>query len=73
MLRSVIDQILYGQKYIAGIMLESNLFPGNQKFSGSFEELKYGVSITDSCIGWQETEEILLAAAEDLRRYRKNK
>lgn len=72
-LRSVIDQILYGQENIAGIMLESNLFEGNQKFSGSFEELKYGVSITDSCIGWQETEEILLAAAEDLRRYRKKK
>jgi 3-deoxy-7-phosphoheptulonate synthase len=72
-LRSVIDQIIYGQSNISGIMLESNLFEGNQKYAGSFEELKYGVSITDSCIGWKETEEILLSAAEDLRRYRKNK
>ncbi len=71
--RSVIDQIIYGQTNISGIMLESNLFEGNQKYSGSLEELKYGVSITDSCIGWKETEEILLSAAEDLREYRKNK
>ncbi len=72
-LRSVIDQIIYGQSNISGIMLESNLFEGNQKYAGSFEELKYGVSITDSCIGWKETEEILLSAAEDLREYRKNR
>ena len=71
--RSVLDQVLHGQKNISGIMLESNLSPGNQKFTGNFDELKYGISITDSCIGWQETEEILLSAAEDLRRYRKNK
>jgi 3-deoxy-7-phosphoheptulonate synthase len=54
-------------------MMESNLFEGNQKFTGNFEELKYGVSITDSCISWQETEEILLSASEDLREYRKQK
>lgn len=72
-LRSVIDQIIYGQSNISGIMLESNLFEGNQKYAGSFEELKYGVSITDSCIGWKETEEILLSAAEYLREYRKKK
>ena len=46
---SVLDQVLYGQKNIAGIMMESNLFEGNQKFAGKFNDLKYGVSITDSC------------------------
>jgi 3-deoxy-7-phosphoheptulonate synthase len=71
--RSVLDQVLHGQKNIAGIMMESNLFEGNQKFTEKFDDLKYGVSITDSCIGWNETEEILLSAAEDLRNYRKNK
>ncbi len=70
---SVLDQVVHGQKNIAGIMMESNLIEGNQKFTGNFEDLKYGVSITDSCVGWQETEEILLSAAEDLRKYRENK
>ncbi|MEA1911064.1 MAG: 3-deoxy-7-phosphoheptulonate synthase [Spirochaetota bacterium] len=70
---SVMDQVLYGQKNIAGVMMESNLFEGNQKFTGCFGDLRYGVSITDSCIGWNETEELLLSAAEDLREYRKNK
>ena len=71
--RSVLDQVMHGQKNIAGIMIESNLIEGNQKFTGNFDDLKYGVSITDSCVGWQETEEILLSAAEDLRKYRENK
>ena len=70
---SVLEQVLYGQKNIAGIMMESNLFEGNQKFTGNFDDLKHGVSITDSCIGWNETESLLLSAAKDLRQYRKIK
>ncbi len=70
---SVLDQIIYGQKNIAGVMMESNLHEGNQKFTGNFDDLKYGVSITDSCIGWEETESLLLSAAEDLREHRKKK
>ncbi len=71
--RSVMDQVLHGQKNIAGVMIESNLFEGNQKYLGSLDSIKYGVSITDSCIGWNETEELLLSAAEDLKEYRKIK
>jgi 3-deoxy-7-phosphoheptulonate synthase len=71
--RSVLDQVLYGQKNIAGIMMESNIFEGNQKFTGNIADLKPGVSITDSCIGWDETEELLLSAAENLRVYRNTK
>ncbi len=71
--RSVMDQVLHGQKNIAGVMIESNLFEGNQKYTGSLDKIKYGVSITDSCIGWNETEELLLSAAEDLREYRAGK
>jgi 3-deoxy-7-phosphoheptulonate synthase len=47
-------------------MLESNLFEGNQKFSGDLSSLKYGVSITDECISWETTEHLLLSAAEKL-------
>ena len=66
--RSVIDQIMYGQEDVAGIMLESNLFEGNQKIPEDRSQLKYGVSITDACIGWTETEELIKSAAEELRK-----
>ncbi len=66
--RSVIDQILYGQKDVAGVMLESNLFEGNQKIPSDVSRLRYGVSITDACIGWEETESLLMKAAETLRK-----
>ena len=40
-------------------MLESNINPENQKLGDDRSQLKYGVSITDACIGWEETEELL--------------
>jgi 3-deoxy-7-phosphoheptulonate synthase len=52
-------------------MLESNLVEGNQKI-GSKENLKYGQSITDSCIGWQETEDIILSLDESLKKAYEN-
>ena len=42
-------------------MLESNINPGNQSL-GNIEDLEYGVSITDKCVGWEKTEEIILEA-----------
>jgi len=60
------QQISSGEKNIIGIMLESNLVEGNQKIN-SREKLKYGQSITDSCIGWNETEEIILSLDETLK------
>ncbi|MDC0415292.1 3-deoxy-7-phosphoheptulonate synthase [Gammaproteobacteria bacterium] len=60
------QQILNGEKNIIGIMLESNLVEVNQKIN-SRDKLKYGQSITDSCIGWNETEEIILALDETLK------
>ena len=57
-LEAVAEQISVGNKSIRGVMLESNLKPGNQKV-GSSQELQYGVSITDACIGWEETERLL--------------
>ena len=57
-LEAVAEQISLGNKSIRGVMLESNLNPGNQKVDSS-QELQYGVSITDACIGWEETERLL--------------
>lgn len=62
----VIDQRLAGNHSIVGLMLESNLHPGKQSLSADLSELQFGVSITDACIGWQETEELLLSTYERL-------
>ena len=47
-------------------MLESNINAGAQKLGSDPAELEYGVSITDSCIGWEETVELLDWAYERL-------
>ena len=44
---------------IMGLMLESNLNAGNQKFPQPIEKLAYGVSITDACIDWSTTETLI--------------
>lgn len=63
---NVIQQIIEGNQSIVGLMLESHLYEGNQPLSSNLEKLKYGVSVTDKCIGWNETEKIILAAYEKL-------
>ena len=65
------NQLLSGEKNIIGIMLESNLVEGNQKIS-SRDKLRYGQSITDSCIGWEETENIILDLDDTLKKAYEN-
>ena len=63
---NVLQQIIDGNTSIVGMMLESNLHEGNQAIPSKQESLKYGVSVTDKCIGWEETEKIILAAHKKL-------
>ena len=65
-LKDVVHQIADGNRSIKGVMLESNLFEGNQKL-GQPQDLRYGVSITDACLGWDTTAEALREAAARLR------
>jgi 3-deoxy-7-phosphoheptulonate synthase len=60
--QAVLDQFRAGQRAIMGLMLESNLKPGKQSWKED-APLEYGVSITDACIGWAETEGFLADAA----------
>ena len=64
--QDVIQQRIDGNESIVGLMLESNLFEGRQELTSSVDKLKFGVSITDACIGWDETEELILTAYEQL-------
>jgi len=61
--RDVIGQFTEGRQSIMGAMLESNLKPGKQTWRKG-ESLAYGVSITDACLGWEETEALLYELAE---------
>ena len=65
-LKDVVGQVVDGNRAIKGVMLESNLFEGNQKL-GNLKDLRYGVSITDACLGWDATEAGLREAVERLR------
>lgn len=64
-LQDVIAQRLAGDASLRAVMLESHLFDGSQPLSA---DLQYGVSITDGCLGWSGTEQLLLDAAQRLRR-----
>ena len=62
-IENVTNQVIEGNASIVGLMVESNIRPGNQKIPADLSELEYGVSVTDGCIGWEETE----AALRDMR------
>ena len=64
--RSVLDQRIGGNDALIGLMLESHLFEGSQKFGGDPGKLLYGTSITDECISWDTTERLVLWAADKL-------
>jgi 3-deoxy-7-phosphoheptulonate synthase len=64
--KDIIEQRLDGDDSLIGMMLESNLHEGSQKFSGEPGSLTYGVSITDECISLETTERLLLSANEKL-------
>ncbi|MEM9218888.1 MAG: 3-deoxy-7-phosphoheptulonate synthase [Cyanobacteria bacterium P01_F01_bin.150] len=57
----ILQQINNGNRSIVGMMLESHINEGNQKISSDLNQLEYGVSITDKCISWKETEELVMS------------
>ena len=56
--RDVCQQMASGNKNIFGVMVESHLVEGRQDLVDG-EAATYGQSITDACIGWQDTETLL--------------
>jgi 3-deoxy-7-phosphoheptulonate synthase len=62
----VARQIKAGNKSICGIMLESFINAGKQAIPGDIAKLNYGVSITDACLDWKTTEEVLRKLRKDL-------
>lgn len=69
--RDLAQQIEAGEEAIMGVMIESNINEGAQKVPEEGKAgLKYGVSITDACIGWDTTEEVLEILAKSVRKRR---
>ena len=73
-MRDVGDQLAAGNRCIFGVMVESHLNGGAQKFSPGKDDptaLEYGKSITDACIDWQASVGVLDTLAQAVRRRRK--
>lgn len=62
-LHDVRGQLKAGCQSIIGVMLESFLEEGRQSIPTNLRELKFGVSLTDQCLGWEETAELIQALA----------
>jgi 3-deoxy-7-phosphoheptulonate synthase len=63
-----VTQIVDGNRSIVGLMLESHLKAGSQPIPRDLSKLEYGLSITDPCIDWATTEQLLLKLHESLKR-----
>ncbi|AAU37711.1 3-deoxy-7-phosphoheptulonate synthase [Basfia succiniciproducens] len=65
--KDAVNQIVAGNKSIIGLMIESNINAGNQSSEQKVSEMKYGVSITDACIDWETTDNLLRKIAAALK------
>ncbi len=65
----VAAQLAAGDERIIGVMIESHLHPGRQDLVPG-KPLEHGVSITDACIGWEDTERLLELLATGVRERR---
>jgi len=66
-LRDIAAQICKGNQSVMGVMVESNLHHGKQSIPADLRQLKYGVSVTDECIGWEATETALRDFREQVK------
>jgi len=62
----VIQQIRHGNQSLVGVMIESNIVSGSQPIPADLSQLKYGCSVTDGCIAWEDTEAMLRSAHQEL-------
>lgn len=72
--KCIAEQLRNGNHKICGVMIESNINPGRQNIpaQGGREGLKYGVSVTDACIDFATTEDVLTELAEAVRARRQH-
>jgi 3-deoxy-7-phosphoheptulonate synthase len=66
-LRDVVHQIREGNRSVVGVMIESFIEAGNQPIPADLSKLRYGCSVTDPCVAWDTTVEMLRGARQVLR------
>jgi len=66
-MRDVVHQIREGNRSVVGFMVESFIEAGNQPIPEDLSKLKYGCSVTDGCVSWATTEEMLRSAHQILK------
>lgn len=66
-MKDVCHQIREGNRSVVGMMIESNIEAGNQPIPKDLSQLKYGCSVTDACVGWDTTAEMITNAHKVLR------
>jgi len=66
-LNDCVRQIGQGNRSIVGWMIESNLQWGNQPIPSDLSQLKYGCSVTDPCVDWATTEQMIRQTRDELR------
>jgi 3-deoxy-7-phosphoheptulonate synthase len=66
-MKDVIHQIREGNQSVVGLMIESFIEAGNQPIPEDLSKLKYGCSVTDACVGWDATAEMIRNAHGVLR------
>ncbi|URJ25257.1 3-deoxy-7-phosphoheptulonate synthase [Candidatus Blochmannia ocreatus (nom. nud.)] len=71
--QSVLQQIQNGNHSIIGLMLESYIYSGNQSMYSSNTSMQYGISITDACISWESTEDLLYLLHKQLKPFLANR
>ncbi|MBP6708116.1 MAG: 3-deoxy-7-phosphoheptulonate synthase [Candidatus Accumulibacter sp.] len=62
-----VNQVRLGNKSLVGMMIESNIVAGNQVIPEDLSQLKYGCSVTDACVDWETSEQMIRDAARLLR------
>jgi 3-deoxy-7-phosphoheptulonate synthase len=66
-MRDVVHQIREGNRSVVGFMVESFIEAGSQPIPEDLSKLKYGCSVTDACVSWETTVEMLRSAHEVLK------
>jgi len=60
-------QLREGNRSVVGLMVESFIEAGNQSIPADLSQLRYGCSVTDPCVDWKTTEEMLRRTHQGLR------
>jgi 3-deoxy-7-phosphoheptulonate synthase len=68
----IAKQLAAGEKRIVGVMIESHLVEGRQELEPG-EPLRFGQSITDACLGWDDSAQVLDTLAQGVKQRRKHR